>query len=70
MEIEMVMDAWNKSCSQRRRVFVTDPQTPRRTASANLAGNCRIGADKAIQVLDDMIFSLEARINVSGGKDE
>ena len=64
------MDAWNNPAVSDEECLSLIRKRRDELHQANLAGNCRIGADKAIQVLDDMIFSLEARINVSGGTDE
>ena len=65
-----IMRAWNNASVSDEECLSLIRKRRDELHQANMAGNCRIGADKAIQVLDDMIFSLEARINVSGGKDE
>ena len=53
-----VADAWNNPAVSDEECLSLIRKRREELHQANLAGNCRIGADKAIQVLDDMISAL------------
>ena len=66
----MVMDAWNNPAVSDEECLNILRAKRDRLIHDKESCNGRMGNDKAIECLNDMIVALEGLINVSGGKDE
>lgn len=65
-----VQDAWNNPAVSDDECLRVLRFKKAEIEAAKLSGNTRLGTDKALEVINDMIFSLEQLIDLSGGNDE
>ena len=65
-----VNDAWNNPAVSDDECLQVLRFKKAEIEHAQASGNHRLGTDKALEAINDMIFSLEKLIDLSGGNDE
>lgn len=65
-----ISEAWNNPAISNEECLRIMRKKRAEIEHAVASGNHRLGTDKALEVINDMIFSLEKLIDLSGGNDE